>query len=829
MPADIEVPDHRAFFSYSHRDRRAARRWHRRLEQFPIDPDLVGRATPIGPVPLSLSPIFRDRLDFPATGELGSLTRRALERSAALVLLASPHAARSHYVNEEVREFRHRFPDRPVVTIILDGVPNDPTRECFPPARRFALDASGQVTGTPVDLIAADPRHGADGPAHGRAKVVAGLTGLQPADVLTRATQRLKRERRWRLTLGGLVLCLIVGIGGAAWHYAETWSGNIAEAVHDTNVTTKDIKGDTRDLKADMARLNDSLAQLEAKQPIAAAGGPGAAHALADIRAMLRPDIPNIDAVSDEKLPGELQRILADARKPGAVAEGFDGAVANALSEARERIKVLALADARKGLAAAVAMARAEGQKVARGTAALLAESGRTAHLQLSYREAADFYTQASREVAFDSDEAWAHTLAAADELYAQGDEFGDNAALVEAIHIYRSFLERAPRDRAPFDWASTQNRLGMTLATLGRRESGTVELEEAVIAFRLALEEWTRDRAPFNWATAQNNLGAALSQIGARETGTARLDQAVTAFRLALEQLTHDSDPLAWAATQDNLGIVLRMLGEREKGTALLKDAVAAHRLALEGRSRDRVPLEWASAENNLANALESLGQRELIAEQANRLSQGGGIPDRAALDSGAIHLADAVKAYRFALEEWTRERAPEKWAMTQHNLGAALTGLGERESDTERLAEAIVAYRLALQVTTHDHAPRLWAETQFALGNALEDLALRMRDPVRLEEAVACMRNAVDVFKEGGDSYWLPIAENRIKEMQASVDFMKPWGGCTGRQCAPYGELNHEWTISGDGTVGRRQSGSSIATSRTQICLANVYTYLV
>ena len=46
-----------------------------------------------------------------------------------------------------------------------------------------------------------------------------------------------------------------------------------------------------------------------------------------------------------------------------------------------------------------------------------------------------------------------------------------------------------------PLDWATTQNNLGVALATLGERESGTARLEEAVAAFRAALEEWTRDR----------------------------------------------------------------------------------------------------------------------------------------------------------------------------------------------------------------------------------------------------------------------------------------------------------------------------------------------
>ena len=49
-------------------------------------------------------------------------------------------------------------------------------------------------------------------------------------------------------------------------------------------------------------------------------------------------------------------------------------------------------------------------------------------------------------------------------------------------------------------------------------------------------------------------------------------------------------------------------------------------------------------------------------------------------------------------ALEEMTRERVPLDWALTQMNLGIALQTLGERESGTARLEEAVAAYRLAL-----------------------------------------------------------------------------------------------------------------------------------
>jgi hypothetical protein len=39
-----------------------------------------------------------------------------------------------------------------------------------------------------------------------------------------------------------------------------------------------------------------------------------------------------------------------------------------------------------------------------------------------------------------------------------------------------------------PLDWALTQTNLGITFATLGERESGTVSLEAAVAAYDAAL-----------------------------------------------------------------------------------------------------------------------------------------------------------------------------------------------------------------------------------------------------------------------------------------------------------------------------------------------------
>jgi tetratricopeptide (TPR) repeat protein len=152
----------------------------------------------------------------------------------------------------------------------------------------------------------------------------------------------------------------------------------------------------------------------------------------------------------------------------------------------------------------------------------------------------------------------WLYAAQGAAALYDLGARAGLNEALAAATRLNRLALADAPRERVPFDWAATQNNLGVALWTLGQRESGTACLEEAVIAHRDALTERTRERVPLDWATTQNNLGTALSRLGERESGSARLEEAVTAHRNALTERTRERVPLDWATTQNNLGVAL-------------------------------------------------------------------------------------------------------------------------------------------------------------------------------------------------------------------------------------------------------------------------------
>jgi tetratricopeptide (TPR) repeat protein len=89
--------------------------------------------------------------------------------------------------------------------------------------------------------------------------------------------------------------------------------------------------------------------------------------------------------------------------------------------------------------------------------------------------------------------------------------------------------------------------------------------------------------------------------------------------------------------------------------------------------------------------------------------------------------YLAASVDIYKKLLESYPREQLPQQWAMTQNNLGAALSDQGTRtggEEGTRLLAQAVTAYTNALQVRTYEALAPQWAQTQNNLARVYEYL---------------------------------------------------------------------------------------------------------
>jgi hypothetical protein len=118
--AEIRYP---AFLSYSHRDQAVAEWLHHELETYRVPSRMVGRETPLGPVPSRLTPIFKDRDELSAAGSLGDAITAALNRASALIVVCSTASASSPWVNEEVRAFKKLHGHARIFAVIVDGEP----------------------------------------------------------------------------------------------------------------------------------------------------------------------------------------------------------------------------------------------------------------------------------------------------------------------------------------------------------------------------------------------------------------------------------------------------------------------------------------------------------------------------------------------------------------------------------------------------------------------------------------------------------------------------------------------------------------------------------
>ena len=212
---------YRAFISYSHRDKAHVRRLHREVESFRIPKKLVGRVTSVGEVPRRLAPVFRDRDELPASSDLGAQLRAAISGSMFLIVICSPASATSHWVDQEIINFKRAHGEGNLLALIVDGTPygsdtpGQEEDECFPRALRYVLGPDGELSDVRTEPIAADLRPDADGPRLARLKLIAGLTGLKLDELVQRETQR--RMRSLAMVASGAVAGMVL-TGGLAFY-----------------------------------------------------------------------------------------------------------------------------------------------------------------------------------------------------------------------------------------------------------------------------------------------------------------------------------------------------------------------------------------------------------------------------------------------------------------------------------------------------------------------------------------------------------------------------------------------------------------------------------
>jgi tetratricopeptide (TPR) repeat protein len=174
---------YKAFISYCHANERLTAQLHRSLESYRIPKRLD-----LSEIERKRLVIFRDRDELATSSSLGDRIEEALDVSEYLIVVCSPDAATSRWVNTEVEHFISMGRTGKILCYIVEG--NPPS--CFPPAL------------TTREPLAADARQQGDGRRNARLKLIAGLLNVPFATLKDREQQRRNR-RLMAITLSSIV------------------------------------------------------------------------------------------------------------------------------------------------------------------------------------------------------------------------------------------------------------------------------------------------------------------------------------------------------------------------------------------------------------------------------------------------------------------------------------------------------------------------------------------------------------------------------------------------------------------------------------------------
>lgn len=209
IAGQLEKKRYRGFISFSQNERRIAKRLHKALESYRV-PKGINAELNKG---RRLGRFFIDDHELAASDNLGAALKGALDDAENLIVIASPSAAQSKWVNAEITHFKQRL-DSPIFAVIAAGIPNteDPHVECFPPLLRSSLKPQEQATDTSQEPLAPDLTK--EGFSRVFIRLVAGILRI-PFDTLWNRERR-RRQRKAVVLITISLLSLIAVVVGAA-------------------------------------------------------------------------------------------------------------------------------------------------------------------------------------------------------------------------------------------------------------------------------------------------------------------------------------------------------------------------------------------------------------------------------------------------------------------------------------------------------------------------------------------------------------------------------------------------------------------------------------
>lgn len=246
LAEQLKPNEYDAFISYSRRDREFAFSLEKRLEAYKPPKDLA--------VPRRRLKIFRDEGDLTGNEYFRSIERH-LNGSAKLIVVCSPAACASEYVNDEIRRFVDANGPQNIIPILLAGIPNNEATPDQSGERAFP-DALCEAMQMPLATSYLGFTGDKDKVQKGKFEgswytLLANLYEISRDEIEQRDRKRQRRTRRVAAAIAGAVIVSLAILAAIAW-----WQKGVAD--EQRNVA---LRGLSRYLASEVEKRIDSYPQ----------------------------------------------------------------------------------------------------------------------------------------------------------------------------------------------------------------------------------------------------------------------------------------------------------------------------------------------------------------------------------------------------------------------------------------------------------------------------------------------------------------------------------------------------------------------------------------
>ncbi|NEO55804.1 MAG: CHAT domain-containing protein [Okeania sp. SIO3B5] len=280
--------------------------------------------------------------------------------------------------------------------------------------------------------------------------------------------------------------------------------------------------------------------------------------------------------------------------------------------------------------------------------------------------------------------------------------------------------------------------------------------VEIAIAAYLAATTVLTREAYPKLWKFIQNNLGTAyLYRIYGEKAEN--LESAINCYKNALEVCEANTED--WAQINMSLGgaYVLRLRGNKtengQQGINCLSNALSII-------TRENFPVEWSRAtanlgivhlelyriENNEKNWEKAIHYLSLVLKECSANSERWGevqilIGFAYLVNQTEANALESIAHFENASTVFQHENYPDKWAVTQINLGTASLYLYQINSEKELLLRARQYFNNGAKIFKGEALPE-----QYALLNT--GLGATYQKEQQFEQAFNYFQNAIKIL---------------------------------------------------------------------------------